>query len=141
MGEFYVACYARDPAPTPDALVSWRRTRAPTLYTRAELLQAAATDAPTLGWVGQGLDSLDGLQAALQACGRAYLSAQAPSLALLRLAEQAWQRGEACPPEHANLHYVRDKVALTTAERLQVRPAPARPSTATAPPPPHVQRP
>ena len=37
--------------------------------------------------------------------------------ALLRLAASAWQRGEAIDPALALPLYLRDKVALTTAER------------------------
>ena len=39
--------------------------------------------------------------------------------ALLRLAPQAWQAGQAVMPEEALPLYIRDKVALTTAERAQ----------------------
>lgn len=45
--------------------------------------------------------------------------------ALLRLAEAAWARGEAVAPDQALPVYVRDKVALTTAERVAERAATA----------------
>ena len=41
--------------------------------------------------------------------------------ALLRLAEAAWDSGQAMPADAALPLYLRDKVALTTAERLAVR--------------------
>jgi hypothetical protein len=43
--------------------------------------------------------------------------------ALLRLAWQAWHAGQALPAEQALPVYLRDKVALTTAERLARSPA------------------
>jgi tRNA threonylcarbamoyladenosine biosynthesis protein TsaB len=45
--------------------------------------------------------------------------------ALLRLAEAAWAAGDAIPADAALPLYLRDKVALTTAERLAGRPAAA----------------
>ena len=41
--------------------------------------------------------------------------------ALLRLAPAAWAAGEAVPPEKALPLYIRDKVAQTTDERLQIK--------------------
>jgi tRNA threonylcarbamoyladenosine biosynthesis protein TsaB len=41
--------------------------------------------------------------------------------ALLRLAPAAWAAGEAVPPEEALPLYIRDKVAQTTNERMQVK--------------------
>jgi tRNA threonylcarbamoyladenosine biosynthesis protein TsaB len=60
------------------------------------------------------------------------LTCQDRAQALLRLANQAWHQGLAVPAEQALPVYLRDKVALTTAERLAQpraeRPAPgARP--------------
>ena len=49
------------------------------------------------------------------------LSAWPDAQALLRLAPQAWARGQAVPPEQALPLYVRDKVAQTTAEREHAR--------------------
>ncbi len=43
--------------------------------------------------------------------------------ALLRLGAAAWARGEAVAPEWALPVYVRDQVALTTAERMQLKAA------------------
>jgi tRNA threonylcarbamoyladenosine biosynthesis protein TsaB len=51
--------------------------------------------------------------------------------ALLRLAEAAWLQGRALPADQALPLYLRDKVALTTAERLARRDALA--GTAAAP--------
>ncbi len=41
--------------------------------------------------------------------------------ALLRLAPAAWTAGEAVPPEEALPLYIRDKVAQTTGERMQIK--------------------
>jgi tRNA threonylcarbamoyladenosine biosynthesis protein TsaB len=41
--------------------------------------------------------------------------------ALLRLAPAAWAAGEAVPPEEALPLYIRDKVAQTTDERMQIK--------------------
>jgi tRNA threonylcarbamoyladenosine biosynthesis protein TsaB len=41
--------------------------------------------------------------------------------ALLRLAPAAWAAGDAVPPEEALPLYIRDKVAQTTQERMQIK--------------------
>jgi tRNA threonylcarbamoyladenosine biosynthesis protein TsaB len=41
--------------------------------------------------------------------------------ALLRLAPAAWAEGQAVPPEEALPLYIRDKVAQTTDERMQIK--------------------
>ena len=43
------------------------------------------------------------------------------AVALLRLAPVAWAAGEAVPPEEALPLYIRDKVAQTTDERMQIK--------------------
>ncbi|WP_310614272.1 tRNA (adenosine(37)-N6)-threonylcarbamoyltransferase complex dimerization subunit type 1 TsaB [Limnohabitans sp.] len=43
------------------------------------------------------------------------------AVALLRLAPVAWEAGEAVPPEEALPLYIRDKVAQTTDERMQIK--------------------
>jgi tRNA threonylcarbamoyladenosine biosynthesis protein TsaB len=74
-------------------------------------------------WVGSGLPLLADMPAQ---AGR--LTCNDRAQALLRLAHQAWQQGLAVPAEQALPVYLRDKVALTTAERLAQpkaeRPAP-----------------
>ena len=52
--------------------------------------------------------------------------------ALLRLAEQAWQRGEGRAADQALPIYLRDKVAQTTAERQALRDAATATAIATA---------
>ncbi len=52
--------------------------------------------------------------------------------ALLRLAEQAWQRGEGRAADQALPIYLRDKVAQTTAERQALRDASTSTSTSTS---------
>lgn len=88
-----------------------------------------ATDPAGQGlvWVGSGLPLLADMHSQ---AGR--LTCQDRAQALLRLANQAWHQGLAVPAEQALPVYLRDKVALTTAERLAQpraeRPAPgARP--------------
>ena len=49
------------------------------------------------------------------------LMALPTAAALLRLAPAAWAAGEAVPPEEALPLYIRDKVAQTTDERMQIR--------------------
>jgi tRNA threonylcarbamoyladenosine biosynthesis protein TsaB len=49
------------------------------------------------------------------------LMALPTAAALLRLAPAAWAAGEAVPPEEALPLYIRDKVAQTTDERMQIK--------------------
>ncbi|MEZ0308283.1 MAG: hypothetical protein ACAH21_10190, partial [Ramlibacter sp.] len=52
--------------------------------------------------------------------------------ALLRLSRAAWQAGATLPAEQALPLYLRDKVALTTAERAAQRRGPVEPQPAPA---------
>jgi tRNA threonylcarbamoyladenosine biosynthesis protein TsaB len=49
------------------------------------------------------------------------LMALPTAVALLRLAPAAWAAGQAVPPEEALPLYIRDKVAQTTDERMQIK--------------------
>lgn len=71
-----------------------------------------------LAWAGSGL-ALLGDAFAAAAVGRAVCQDRAA--ALLRLADLAWRSGGALPAEQALPLYLRDKVALTTAERLALK--------------------
>ena len=109
MDEIYAGHYRR-------AACDWEVLEAPALY-GLDALQARWQAAPPQMVAGSALQAFgDRLRtggAALQAVehGRAA--------ALMRLAQQAWRRGEAVAAEQALPLYLRDKVALTTAERAQ----------------------
>ena len=70
-------------------------------------------------WAGSGLPLLadEPVQAGCLTCANR-------AEALLRLADQAWHRGLCVPAEQALPVYLRDKVALTTAERQALKAAP-----------------
>ena len=51
----------------------------------------------------------------------AHVMALPTAAALLRLAPAAWAAGDAVPPEEALPLYIRDKVAQTTNERMQIK--------------------
>jgi len=55
--------------------------------------------------------------------------------ALLRLAPAAWAAGQAVPPEEALPLYIRDKVAQTTDERMQIKAQQAAQLAQASPPP------
>jgi tRNA threonylcarbamoyladenosine biosynthesis protein TsaB len=108
MGELYAARYRW-------AEGAWTLLQAPGLWDpQAWAASCAAEESGhDMVCVGSGLPLL-APSIALQ--GRRECQDRAK--ALLRLAEQAWHRGQAVPPEQALPVYLRDKVALTTAERL-----------------------
>ena len=126
MEQVYVAAYEFTPnatnAATDDAehmQGTWRCVQAPELHS-PESLQWPAD------W------SQDGFIAAGNAwpvyAGRWPAALSAPQVlalptaaALLRLAPAAWAAGQAVPPEEALPLYIRDKVAQTTDERLQIK--------------------
>lgn len=128
MGELYAARYrwaegrwACVQAPGLWDPPAWRANCAdaamPAHPSPAVTAEQAADSADPAGqglvWVGSGLPLLDDMPA--QAC---RLTCQDRAQALLRLAHQAWHQGLAVPAEQALPVYLRDKVALTTAERL-----------------------
>lgn len=121
MEEVYLAAYR-----LADDGQAWRTLLAPVLIPAAAVVP----------WISPQIDGWqDGDAAGVLVAGdawEAYTSAMpAPSAwlrdaalkpdvrAVARLAHQAWLRGEALAPELAAPLYVRDKVAFTTAERLQ----------------------
>jgi len=109
MDEVYAACYAR-------AGEGWVVQQAPALY---EL------DALNVRWRAQPPQAVAG--SALAAFGarlhtgaaRCQPAEQARAAALMRVAQAAWQAGQAIDAAEALPLYLRDKVALTTAERAQ----------------------
>lgn len=115
MDEVYAAQYRFEPGlgsrrePT-----GWRATVAPALYT-LDALNARWRATPPRRVAGSAVVAFG---ARLQPAGVPALPTQRDrAAALLRLARHAWQRGEAIDPALALPLYLRDKVALTTAER------------------------
>jgi tRNA threonylcarbamoyladenosine biosynthesis protein TsaB len=109
MGEIYHAAYARSAA-------GWDTVHAPGLWSPAQ-----APALPAGGWTGCG----SGFAAHAQALARRYggqLSAIMPQVVpharqVAELAARDFAAGRAVPPERAVPLYLRDKVALKTAER------------------------
>ncbi|MEI8266479.1 MAG: tRNA (adenosine(37)-N6)-threonylcarbamoyltransferase complex dimerization subunit type 1 TsaB [Betaproteobacteria bacterium] len=127
MGELYAARYRW-------TAQSWQVLQAPGLWDpqawAAACRSVAGADqgrAHQLVWTGSGLPLLGDahtgsgeLQPVAVAPGfyPGRLHCEDRAAALLRLAGQAWHAGQALPAEQALPVYLRDKVALTTAERL-----------------------
>lgn len=113
MDEVYAGAYCR-------ADGGWQVVQAPALWTLPALAAAWAV-APPLAITGTALAAFG---ERLPRHGAACLDAgtqRAPALA--RLARQMWRCGAAVDPVRALPLYLRDKVALTTAERLAARTA------------------
>ena len=111
MGEVYAALYAF-------ADDVWRTRTEPMLAT-PEALAARWQDEPPEVVAGSALVAFPAL---LQACAGARLAplAQPRASAMLPLASALWAQGGAVDAAHALPLYVRDKVALTTDERVLV---------------------
>jgi tRNA threonylcarbamoyladenosine biosynthesis protein TsaB len=115
MGQVYVAAYEH-------STEGWRCLLPPSLS------QPEALDIPA-SWRDQGFALASNAHAlyaeAFSAClsqgGRA-IDVWPQATALLDLAALAWARGEAVAPADALPLYVRDKVALTSAERAALKP-------------------
>ena len=112
MDEAYAAAYRFD------AIDSWRCTVAPALWT-LPALAAAWVDAPPACVAGTALTAFAGRLPLGQALAVPLQHDRAGALA--RLARQAWSRGEAIDAAEALPLYLRDKVALTTAERAAAK--------------------
>ena len=112
MDEAYAARYRRDGA-------RWQVLDAPALYTLPALAQAWAAHPPL--WVaGSGVAAFAG-RLPLPAAAHCVPVERSRAAALATLALQAWQAGEGIDPASALPTYLRDKVALTTAERAAAR--------------------
>lgn len=113
MSEVYAAAYRWQGQ-------GWVTVSASALYTLPALADLWAAQPPQQV-AGSAIDAFKGQLptggAALQPAPRQRAGA------LLRLAQQAWARGEAVDPAAALPMYVRDKVAQTTAERQAVQAA------------------
>ncbi len=109
MNEVYAACYRRR-----DADAAWQVQAVPALFT-LEALQAAWRAAPPPVVAGSALAAFG---ERLDPGAARRLDAAAPrGAALLALAARAWSAGEAVDAAQALPLYLRDKVALTIAER------------------------
>ncbi|MEN9893652.1 MAG: hypothetical protein RLY78_3947 [Pseudomonadota bacterium] len=119
MDEVYAAAYRREAG-------GWVREVTPALWT-LPALHAHWLQAPPRAVAGTALDvharHLPLASVALQVPREASRAA-----ALARLARAAWAAGAARPAEQALPLYLRDKVALTTAEREAARAAPVLPA-------------
>jgi len=107
MGEVYAARYARSAG-------RWTTTRAPALYT-VGALNALWLEDPPATVAGNALTTFAG-RLQVGAADRVDNVASRAS-ALARLALEAWHAGLCGRPEDALPLYLRDKVALTIAER------------------------
>jgi tRNA threonylcarbamoyladenosine biosynthesis protein TsaB len=116
MGEVYAAAYVAGGG------ASWRAHPAPALYT-LDALAARWQAAPPTRLAGNAPAAFGARWPCTPSALHAEL-ADRPA-ALLRLARAAWARGEAVDPAQALPLYLRDKVALTTAERLAAKGATA----------------
>ncbi|WP_374586557.1 tRNA (adenosine(37)-N6)-threonylcarbamoyltransferase complex dimerization subunit type 1 TsaB [Ideonella dechloratans] len=107
MDEVYAAAYHCGPS-------GWETVVAPHL-SDLDTLQARWGQAP-LRLAGNAPAAF-GERLPLPAGSRVWHTQQDRACAALRLAREAWARGRGLPPEQALPVYLRDKVALTTAER------------------------
>jgi tRNA threonylcarbamoyladenosine biosynthesis protein TsaB len=107
MDEVYAAAYRRDGD-------QWQTVQAPALWSLAAL-DAAWRSAPPR-WVAGSALAAFGTRLPTGAATR-IADVHDRAAALARLARAAWQRGEAVDAALALPLYLRDKVALTTAER------------------------
>lgn len=116
MGEIYAARYRHDGE-------AWSALDDAALYT-PQALAAAWQDRPASAVAGDAADAIAGL------CGigapPAFPGARPTGRALLACALERWARGKLCRPDDAQPCYVRDRVALTTAERIAQRAVRAR---------------
>lgn len=106
IGEIYAARYRW-------AGGAWQVIEAPALYAPDALAAHWGQPAAVAG------TALTEYAAALGALANAWPQARSRAAALAALAQAAWQRGETLDAADALPVYVRDKVALTTAEREQ----------------------
>ncbi|MBI3156733.1 MAG: tRNA (adenosine(37)-N6)-threonylcarbamoyltransferase complex dimerization subunit type 1 TsaB [Burkholderiales bacterium] len=109
--EVYAAAYRR-------AGTRWQVLAAPALYTVAALAARWAADPPQRV-AGSAIEAFGGRLPLGDAALHARESDRAA--ALLRCARQAWADGARRDPADALPVYLRDKVALTTAERARLR--------------------
>jgi tRNA threonylcarbamoyladenosine biosynthesis protein TsaB len=118
MGEIYAACYALHI--TAQGLLQWQTTTAPALYAPPHLNERWATQHPSCV-VGSALQ----VPALAQALTHQHVwlpgEPASRAAALLPLALGAWHQGWAVDAALAQPIYVRNKIALTVAERRASR--------------------
>ena len=132
MEQVYVAAYeftaqATDAASEANAIPgTWRCVQAPELHSPEALHWPADWSQNSFIAAGNAWPVYAGRwPAALIA---PQLMALPTAAALLRLAPAAWAAGQAVPPEEALPLYIRDKVAQTTDERMQIKAQQAEPT-------------
>ena len=116
MGQVYAGAYAW----VDD---QWQTLQAPQLCQPADVQVPAAWTSQAHVLAGNAW-AVPALQTSLQALvtDQTVVRPSWPEAsALLRLGAAAWQRGEALPADQALPVYVRDQVALTTAERMALK--------------------
>ena len=138
MQQVYAAAYERRPHEVGDAQ-GWRTLTPPGLYDPCDLtLPADWHDDPTVWIAGNAntlLDAAPGVLRGPAGAARRTLSCLPDAQALLQLAPAALARGEAVAADALLPLYLRDKVAMTTAEReaLKSHTAPQASGTPTVP--------
>lgn len=108
MDEAYAAAYRHDGQ-------RWRTVVAPALYDLPALNDRWAAEGAPAQLAGSAVPAFAGRLA--WGAARLWPQASDRAAALLRLARAAWAQGHAVPASAALPVYLRDKVALTTAER------------------------
>ena len=108
MDEVYAARYRWDGQ-------RWHTEREPALYT-LEALAAQWRAQPPAAVAGSAIEAF-GDRLPVPSSAKRVPQARSRGAALARLAQQAWQQGAAIDAAQALPLYLRDKVALTTAER------------------------
>lgn len=111
MGEVYAAHYRH-------ATGRWHTVVAPSLWAPADLIAQWRVQPPAC--VAGSAVAAFGADLVADARGT-VVDAAPDGAALLACARQAWQDGAACDASHALPLYLRDRVALTTAERASIR--------------------
>jgi tRNA threonylcarbamoyladenosine biosynthesis protein TsaB len=94
---------------------AWQGLAAPALYS-LPALAAAGWDAQA--WCGSALTAFGDRLTGIAATARRVAAEQDRAGAMLRVAQQQWAAGRTLDAAQALPLYLRDKVALTTAERL-----------------------
>ena len=112
MGQVYAGAYERDGK-------EWTTVVSPLLCQPQDWVSPAAWQGLRMVLAGNAMAVHEkALQPVVHACHADPVTVWPEARAMLLLATQAWQRGEAVAAEHAMPVYVRDEVARTTAERL-----------------------
>lgn len=135
MQQVYAAAYERRTEEGP----AWRTAMPPGLYDPGDLaLPAVWEDDPGIwiaGNAGTLLAEAPGVLHGVDGVARRTLTCLPDARALLTLAPAALARGEAMAADALLPLYLRDKVALTTAEREAVKARAPSPATASTPRP------